>query len=344
MEEYEISFPICYGMNSSSKSLLNFFKPDYDSAAVAFEKAGLIYKQLKQPAKAIQCFSQCGECFGKCGIYYKSGSAFENAAALCKDLKEFDKATDLYSKAFQMYVNDGKGNRAGEALVKAAKVMAESGALTQAVELYKTALESISTSGYHNAMNTFRSFNSFLLQNSLYEEAIQNAFEMMKGYKDLNQKDGLCKTCTSIVLICLMMDDYVRADEFHKKFSNEESDYLSSPECDISIEFLEAFDRMDENLLEKAKTNNQLKYLEREVYKLAMKLKISANMRGSAGVSLRPSTRTNTKKNILLDDDEKVESEEEQDGEEISKDIDRLIVKDHSDEENEDPFDPDDLT
>ncbi|KAG2381878.1 hypothetical protein C9374_005670 [Naegleria lovaniensis] len=325
--------------SSASKSLMNFFKPDYDSAAAAFEKAALIYKQLKLPAKAIQCYSQCGECFGKCGIYYKSGSAFENAAALCKDLKEFDKASELYSKAFQMYVDDGKGNRAGEALVKGAKVMAESGAIAQAVELYKTALESISTSGYHNAMNTFRSFNSFLLQNSLFEEAIQNALEMMKGYKDLNQKDGVCKSCTTIILICLAMDDYVRAEEFQKRFSNEESDYLSSPEYDISNDFLEAFERMDQNLLENAKTNNQLKYLEREVYKMASKMKITSNLATLGASSTRSANRVNEKKNMLLADEII-----EEDDEDISKDMDRLIVNNNSDNENDDPFDPDDLT
>ena len=183
-------------------------------------------------------------------------------------------------------MDDGKGNRAGEALTKAAKMMGESGAITQAIELYKSAVDSLSMGGaYHNAMATYRGFNDFLVKANQYEEAISNSQAMIVGYKALKQTDNVNKTCTSIVILCLALDDYVRAEQVFQKFVAEEEGYSQSKECEISEDLLEAFEKFDGNLLQQCKTNNHLKYLEASIYRLAMKLSIG-------GVNLTGEERT----------------------------------------------------
>lgn len=245
-------------------------------------------------------------------------------------------AVELYTKASNSYLDDGKGNRAGEALTKAAKMLADNGNIPQAIELYKSAVESLSMGGtYHNAMSTYRGYNDFLIRNSQWEEAISNCLEMIVGYKALTQHDNVNKTCTSIILICLKMDDYVRADEYHKKFQSEHNSYGTSKESDISEDFLDAFERMDSTALETAKQNHHLKYLEATVYKMVSKLTLSG------GIELSSQTRkprqpkpVDAKKKSLLSHDEN--SEEDSD----SGDEQQPVEEDNAD----DAFDPTDLT
>ena len=249
----------------------------------------------------------------------------------------------LYSKASQVYLDDGKANRSGEALTKAANLLAELGEFKESIELYNQALESLVMSGYHNAMTTFRSFNAFLVKHAQWEEAIKNCLAMMTGYRSLKQTDSVYKTCASIVLICLQMDDYVRGDEFQKKFGNEEDGYFNSQESEIGEAFLEAFDKMDQAMLEKCKTNNQLKYLEPSVYKMAMKISLNAGIGSSSTATRAKTPRENKKKAKLLeiDDDEEDHAVDELElGNDESVD-DKLVGAEGN---AEDFFDPNDLT
>lgn len=250
-------------------------------------------------------------------------------------------AVELYTKASNSYLDDGKGNRAGEALTKAAKMLAENGNIPQAMELYKSAVESLAMGGaYHNAMSTYRAFNDFLIRNSQWEEAISNSLEMIVGYKALTQHDNVNKTCTSIVLVCLKMDDYVRADEYHKKFQSEHNSYGTSKESEISEDFLDAFERMDNNTLETAKQIHHLKYLEASVYKMVSKLSLSGGIESSSQTKKpRQPKPVDPKKASLLSHDEENDSEEENQASDPGQEDSQT-----REDKNDDGFDPNDLT
>ncbi|KAL9647650.1 hypothetical protein ABK040_015140 [Willaertia magna] len=310
------------GKKYSSRSITRW-KPDYDSAAVAFEKAALIFKQIKQSRKAIDCYTRCGECFYKINILFRAGQAFENAASVCRDERIVDEALELYSQAAEIYMEDGKGNRAGEALTKAGKLAANYKDITVAVEIFKKGLQGFTFSNkYYHATEAYRSFNGFLVQAKQYELAIENALEMNIAYKALNQTENMNKTFCSIVLFCLKLDDWVRADDFQKKFEVELPEYSSSKEWEIADKFLSAFENHNKEALEEAKRIHHIKYLEPSVAKLAMSMTLGSEGKVSSVTGrVRQPNKVNEKKTKLFEVEEEIEPVDDNDTEVNEEDI-----------------------
>eukprot|EP01028_Stygiella_incarcerata_P011029 TRINITY_DN603_c0_g4_i2.p1 TRINITY_DN603_c0_g4~~TRINITY_DN603_c0_g4_i2.p1 ORF type:complete len:109 (-),score=18.35 TRINITY_DN603_c0_g4_i2:26-352(-) len=56
------------GKKLSSKTLFRW-KPDWDHASIAFDKAGLCFKNAKEFEKALEAYTLSGEAHEKCHLY-----------------------------------------------------------------------------------------------------------------------------------------------------------------------------------------------------------------------------------------------------------------------------------
>ncbi|KAL9655825.1 hypothetical protein ABK040_000889 [Willaertia magna] len=316
---------------STERSLFRW-TPDWDTAAVKYEKAGAIYKSLQKDQKAIDCYVNAGFCHEKNGIEYSAGKNYELAGNILRDAKQFTDAVKWYKEASRIYLEGGKADRSSEVLIKAAKSLEkEVGAERLALELYSSAISSSTLNGkYHNATDLLRGYNTFLMKNKFYKECIENVEHQVLAYRTLNQPHNEYKAILSIVVLYLKLDDVVAAEDANNKYMQESNGYTQSEECDLAVAYVSAFSNRDEGLLERTKKNNALKFLEGPIAKVAMTMSLNPVLDDEQQERMKeqrrqlqakkstnsPST-TSSKKNITnkkaalfaLDEDEEEEEE-----------------------------------
>ena len=220
-------------------------------------------------------------CHEKNKILHSAGKSYEMAGSIFQTSKNIQSAIKWYREASRVYLDDGKNDRAAEVLSKAAKALEkEDPENTQLCkELYEEAIEASSLNGkYHNSTDLIRSFNTFLVKNRMYADAIKNCETLRTAYQSLSQVANERKTMLSMIILHLKMDDQVAAEDLLNKFTNEigsQAQFSQCDEGDLAIQFLSAFQNRDEQLLANTRQNSLLKYLEGPFAKIAMNLTLN---------------------------------------------------------------------
>jgi tetratricopeptide (TPR) repeat protein len=292
----------------STRGLFNL-SPDYDGAAVKFDKAATLYRVAKKEELAIKCFKLAGDNHLKANNDYLAGKNYENAGNIYKDMKKLGEAATEYELAGKVYLEGGKPDRCSEVWIKAAKMLEkEPKYQNKCVTLYSRAIEAVVNDDKdHLATDAFRSLNAYLVRNNLLREAIDNITKQIETYKKLKQTDNLHKAYLSIVILHLALDDWVQADSCHNTFIEQSPDYGSTDEQYIASGLLHAYEKMDPNALQDVLNNNKLKFLENEIAKLAKRLKITGTQ---VTATTRPKQHTKQQNELFGNEDEESDEPE----------------------------------
>eukprot|EP00126_Sphaerothecum_destruens_P007610 Sdes_comp19911_c0_seq4m12329 len=103
------------------KTSLFKWKPDFDSAAVYYDKAANNYKMAACLPQAVSCFLKGAEAHLKVGSLFHAAKDYEAAAHLSKDLANISLAVNYWEKAGVLYREHGSTDSAVLALEKASK-------------------------------------------------------------------------------------------------------------------------------------------------------------------------------------------------------------------------------
>jgi tetratricopeptide (TPR) repeat protein len=296
----------------STRGLFNL-SPDYDGAAVKFEKAGSLYKVAGKNDMAIQCFKLAGDNHLRSNNDYLAGKSYENAGNVYRDMKKLHEAADEFELAGKTYLEGGKPDRCSEVWIKAAKMLEKEPIhRDKCVSLYTRAVEAVVNDDKdHLATDAFRALNAYLVREKLYREAVDNIKKQIQSYKKLKQESNLHKAYLSIVILHLALDDYAEADTCHHLFVEQTPEYASTDESYIATGLLHAFENHDAKGLEEALNNNKLKFLENEVAKLAKKIKLGSITQTTRAPSAARAKQTQQKAALFGNDEEEEEEEEE---------------------------------
>eukprot|EP01027_Heterolobosea_sp_BB2_P008439 GEZU01012523.1.p1 GENE.GEZU01012523.1~~GEZU01012523.1.p1 ORF type:complete len:314 (-),score=131.02 GEZU01012523.1:403-1344(-) len=292
----------------STKSLFRW-KPEYDQAATKYEKAGNLYKHSKENAKAVEAFLKASECHYLAENVYLAGKELETAGNICRDDKDNARACELYRKAAEIFLEDGKPDKAASLFTSAARIAED---VDKAVELYKRAIDVfVDEEKYVMSGDAFRTFNAFLLRNGRIVDAIENIKKQIKAFEALDQPHNVWKAYLSIIVLHLYNNDWVAADNEMSNFIQNEG-FARTIERELADRLLDAYDQRDSEELEKTIKEQHFTFLENEVGKLALKLRVLGEKRAGS----RPSRR----RRQVEDSDEEGEhggagAEEEEEGE-----------------------------
>lgn len=97
------------------------WKPDWDSAATSYEKAGQYFRNAKSINDAIISFGKAANAFGNNSTFALAAKNAEEAGNLCKDIGRIGEAVQWYEKGAEFLQKGGKSERASQLYVKAAK-------------------------------------------------------------------------------------------------------------------------------------------------------------------------------------------------------------------------------
>lgn len=256
---------------------LTRWKPDWDSAAVLYEKAANNYKNAKAYEQAKQAFKKASNAQYQMNILYTSAKHLDSAAAMAKEQKQIEEATELYEKASMVYRENGSGASAADNLAKAAKLI-EPISIEKAMDYLKQACELYELEDKeHYSGETFKIAISLFLRNKKFADTIELLKNQARVFGKLNQTHDINKCYLSIIVVYLFCDDAVAASKEYTQFI-EVNTFPMSQEGIAASELLDAYESCNAEAL-KAVTNKQIfNFLDNQVTKIARVLTVSDSL------------------------------------------------------------------
>jgi len=236
------------------------WKADYEGAVSHFEKAGTSFKNAKSYGQARDAFLKAALCYENMNINFSCAKYTEFAAQMAKELKALKESVALYEKAAQIYRMDGSHEKSAETYVVGAKIAEEADDFDTAIKLGLEALDIYQTEDKEIfSPNTFRYTTGLMIKNNKLKDAINLYKTQSEVHIRLNQIPDLCKVYLSSIILNLVLDDYVSADQSYKSFI-ESGFFGNSEEGKIAAELLDCFETGDAEKLEKIKKKSHFKF------------------------------------------------------------------------------------
>ncbi|ORZ17232.1 hypothetical protein BCR42DRAFT_326500 [Absidia repens] len=254
------------GEKASTKGL--FRKPDWDVAASCFERAATSFKIARSYDQAVQAYTKTSEAYFKADGIHLAGKAMENAGfLLAQNLNQSQRAAEAYKQASDLFMADGKMDRAAEQLEKAARSM-ENVDVNAAIELYSSACSLFEQEDRGRfAQEIFKKAISLSVRSRKYAKAIELIHRQCHILQKLASRTHVYKANLSLLIILFALGDEVEAGkQFNTMCANEEAD--------IGQSLLQAYDEVDQVLLEKTVRRQQVSFLDNEVAKLSRTLTV----------------------------------------------------------------------
>eukprot|EP01111_Echinosteliopsis_oligospora_P009368 TRINITY_DN2727_c0_g1_i3.p1 TRINITY_DN2727_c0_g1~~TRINITY_DN2727_c0_g1_i3.p1 ORF type:complete len:337 (+),score=114.55 TRINITY_DN2727_c0_g1_i3:60-1070(+) len=261
------------------------WKPDWEGAAVLYDKAANNYKNAKAYEKAKDAFQKASSAHYHLDIYYSAGKQIEAAAGMAKELKQAEEAANLYEKACLIYREGGSGFNAAESLTRGAKILETTNGercmslLKEACELFELEDKQVYSG------DTFKSAINLFLRNKKYGETIELMKNQNRIFSKLNQQHDHNKSNLSIIIIFLYCDDFVAANN-HFISIGDASDFGRSEEGRVAGELLDAFETRNPEALKKCISKQVFTFLDNQVCKIVKAMSISDGL--ESGASLAP--------------------------------------------------------
>lgn len=257
-----------------SKTNIFRWKADWDSAALAYEKAANAFRSAKIYDSAKYCFLRLSLCQTHMDVYYLAAKSMENASAMAKELKETQECANLLLESCKLYRTNGNSFQAADTMTKAAKLL-EDIDLNQTIKLLTDACELFELDDKdHFSGDTFKQTISMLLKHKKYTEAVDLMILQNRVFVKLEQNHDLHKSCLSVITISLATDDIVASKKYYEQFLDYPS-FIHSQEGTTAQELITAFDNHDVDGVKKIVSRHIFNFLDNQVAKIAKNLSIS---------------------------------------------------------------------
>ena len=281
-----------------------FHKPDYQGAAMEYDKAALAYKNAKEWALAVDAYKKVAECHKANGVLSASGRALESAAGCCKDgLGDGQQCAELYRAAAETYHLNNNDDRAADALTRGAKAIdtlatkaSDSGKSDVAQSLWETAVQLIK-----DGINLYDDNEKLAVYGSkavkvgivialrarivvqaieLYEQSI-----LINVAAEANRANEVHKAALSLIILHLARGDAVSAGRVYEREcgrdagGNERSSFVHSDFGRCATRLLDAWDSGDQDEVDAVIKSQDVTFLDNELVRIARGLNIEGEMK-----------------------------------------------------------------
>uniref|UniRef100_A0A158R5W2 Gamma-soluble NSF attachment protein n=1 Tax=Syphacia muris TaxID=451379 RepID=A0A158R5W2_9BILA len=249
------------------------FKPDYDSAAMEYERAAVCYRNASELSRSCVCYEKAAEMHFSNGNIFHSAKGLENAASLYKELGEHDKASSHMEVAIDRYAEAGTLDTAAMALDKAAKLFEKSDP-AKAINFYKKAIEMVLQTDHSKMADDFTTrLTRLYLDTEQYKEAADTVDTLLEKYLELKDGGKVGQLALALVLIHLVREDTVAADKELQKAARCES-FLHSQYANSCQALISTFESSDTELFRQILQRSELKSMDNEYLRLIKKLMV----------------------------------------------------------------------
>eukprot|EP01120_Amphizonella_sp_Union-15-10_P000918 TRINITY_DN10991_c0_g1_i1.p1 TRINITY_DN10991_c0_g1~~TRINITY_DN10991_c0_g1_i1.p1 ORF type:complete len:306 (+),score=78.32 TRINITY_DN10991_c0_g1_i1:105-1022(+) len=249
------------------------WKADWEGAADEYEKAATCYKLAKNLVKAKEAWKKAAIAYQHLHEEFSSARCLESAALNAKESQSMNEACELYLQASQLLISQQQNQRAAENRLHAARC-AESFDNDLAVKYYHLTIDLlIADNKEHFIADAFKYALAFTLRGKRWEDSLALLKIVEPVYTNMGSSYSgeVYKICTSTVVIHLVRNDVVAADNYYKECYSKDG-YLNSPEGQFAGDLIEAYLKSSEEEITKLKKHRALTFLDNEVVKLVRSL------------------------------------------------------------------------
>ncbi|GKT26968.1 NSF attachment protein like protein [Aduncisulcus paluster] len=259
-----------------------FKKAHPEEAANYYEKAARIYKGLRQFDKVALYYEKAAECLDKVDLSKGAGRAYKQAADLyITKLEKADKAHDLVILCCERLVEGGDIAAAadyckniGQKLMQADNMKGFHLARKSA-EYYELNERPI------YAINPVSDACDFLMVKGMLPDAIEELEHLIRLYEEVKQERNLDGVNLVRVIVHLMQNDIVAAENVFFNFYQHSSDEAEAAEL-----LIKAYKERDEDLLKEAKKHSAFRFVFYGARQLLEKMHIGSTRRRKEALGL----------------------------------------------------------
>ncbi|EDO36713.1 predicted protein [Nematostella vectensis] len=249
------------------------WKPDYDSAADKYMKAGTCFKAAKSYPEAQDAFKKSADAHYNSHATFHAAKALEQAATVLKEMKRVDEAVDLIEKAGFYYRESGSADTAAMALIRGAKMCDSLEQPEKAIELFLNAGDlNIAEDKIREAIEPITSAARLQLKSKKLAEGIETYKKILDLFQQIENLQMMYKTVLSLIVVYLHEGDYVAADRCFKDACGIPG-FTNSDEAQAGERVLECFDQGDSDGIASCAAQPLFTYLDNEIAKLSRSLR-----------------------------------------------------------------------
>ncbi|EGG20217.1 soluble NSF attachment protein gamma isoform [Cavenderia fasciculata] len=249
------------------------WKCDWDNGAILYEKAAKGFRTAKQFDQAIYCFKRLSLCQTNQDVYYLAAKSIESAAMMEKEQNHLKEAVELLVESSKLYRTNGNSFAAADAMTRAAKMIEEKD-VDQALQLLHDACELFELDDKeHFSGDAFKMTISMLLRHKKIFECIDLLIIQNRVFSKLDQTNELNKSCLSVIVLHLDMDDNVMAKKRYEDFL-QYVQWAHSNEGKVAGQLIQAFDANDAEAVKKLSQQYLFNFLDNQVAKIAKNLSL----------------------------------------------------------------------
>uniref|UniRef100_A0A915PNL0 Gamma-soluble NSF attachment protein n=1 Tax=Setaria digitata TaxID=48799 RepID=A0A915PNL0_9BILA len=250
------------------------FKPDYDSAAVEYDRAAVCFKNAAEMEKSRDAYLKAAEMHKENGSLFHWAKCNENAAMICKEMGDSYGALKYMNLAADGYAESGSSDTSAMALDKAAKCLEDIDP-EKAIEVYRKALSMVQdTDRLRMSCGFMNRLTKLYLKQKRYREAADVISEEIEKYEEVKETGRVGQLTTALVLVQLACDDPVAASQSVQNFLKSDV----SEDAKVCSALILAFESGDNSLFQQVLQRPILRGMDNEYLRLMKELKAGSEL------------------------------------------------------------------
>ncbi|CAG9539334.1 unnamed protein product [Cercopithifilaria johnstoni] len=254
------------------------FKPDYDSAAIEYDRAAVCFKNALQMEQSRDAYLKAAQMHKENGNLFHWAKCNENAATICKEMGDSCGTLKYMDLAADGYAESGSSDSSAMALDKAAKCL-EDIDLEKAIEVYHKALTMVRETD-RMAGGFMTRLTKLYLKLKRYKEAADMINEEIEKYIEVKETGRVGQLTIALVLVQLARDDVVSATESIQK-SLKCEEFEISEDAKVCCALISAFESGDNIRFQQVLQRPILRNMDNEYLRLMKELKVNSGIIGT---------------------------------------------------------------
>ncbi|VDK76987.1 unnamed protein product [Litomosoides sigmodontis] len=255
------------------------FKPDYDSAAVEYDRAAVCFKNAAQMEQSRDAYLKAAQMHKENGNLFYWAKCNENAATICKEMGDNCGTLKYMDLAADGYAESGSSYSSAMVLDKAAKCFEDIDP-EKAIKIYHKALTMVQeTDRSRMAAGFMTRLTKLYLKLKQYKEAANMINEEIEKYMEVKETGRIGQLTVSLVLVHLASNDPVTAAKsIQKSFKYEEFEVSEYAKACCAL--ISAFESGDNKCFQQVLQHPVLRNMGNEYLRLMKELKASSEISG----------------------------------------------------------------
>ena len=238
-------------------SFFGNWKPDNDSAAHHYEKAGQYFKLGKSFAESKSCYIEAAKYYNAARVLFSAGKCHEAAGVCSKELGNFEEAHHHIERAGDYYTQNGTASSAVSCYTKGAEGLSVK-LPERAAELYLRAGDLEKDNDHvREAIKCFLGAKKIFARNKMYKECITAVQLARQLYEQMEHYEHIRKCNMSLVILHLARGDSVAAKQS-----------ISGEVSLVADQLIDAVDNGDDETIKQLSSHGDIVYLDTEIAKI----------------------------------------------------------------------------